>query len=81
MSSAPKLEEVKEANKEEIQKILKQNIIKIFKQIKNGCPRKICYNIYCGKNLICKQSKYFIFFIIIFFNKLKNMKNLQMIKL
>lgn len=61
MSSAPKLEEVKEANKEEIQKILKQNIIKIFKQIKNGCPRKICYNIYCGKNLICKQSKYFKF--------------------
>ena len=47
----------KEPNKEEIQKILKQNILKIFNQIKKGCSREICYNIYCGKNLICKKSK------------------------
>ena len=49
--------EKKEPNKEEIQKILKQNILKIFNQIKKGCSREICYNIYCGKNLICKKSK------------------------
>ena len=47
----------KEPNKEEIQKILKQNILKIFNQIKKGCSREICYNIYCGENLICKKSK------------------------
>lgn len=57
MSSNMKVEEVKEVNKEEIQKILKQNIIKTFNQIKKGCSRNICYNIYCAKNLICKRSK------------------------
>ena len=55
MSSITQIE-AKEANKEEIQKILKQNIIKIFNQIKKGCPHKICYNIYCFNNLICKDS-------------------------
>jgi len=50
------IEEPKESNKEEIQKKLKENILKLFKQIKNGCSRKICYNIYCGKNLLCKKS-------------------------
>ena len=51
------IKEKKEINKEEIKKILKQNILKIFNQIKKGCSREICYNIYCGKNLICKKSK------------------------
>jgi hypothetical protein len=54
------IEEPKEPNKEQIQKKLKENILKIFKQIKNGCCRKICYNIYCGKNLLCKKSNYII---------------------
>jgi hypothetical protein len=54
------IEEAKEPNKEQIQKKLKENILKIFKQIKNGCCRKICYNIYCGKNLLCKKSNYII---------------------
>ena len=55
------IEEPKEPNKEQIQKKLKENILKIFKQIKNGCCRKICYNIYCGKNLLCKKSNYIIY--------------------
>ena len=50
--------ESKEQRKEEIQKILKQNIITIFNQIKKGCRRKICYNIFCSKNLLCKDSNY-----------------------
>ena len=50
--------ESKEPNKEEIEKILKQNIIKIFNQIKKGCSYKNCCNIYCFNNLICKESKY-----------------------
>lgn len=48
--------EEKEPDKNEIQKVLKQNLITIFNQIKCGCSRKICYNIYCGKNLICQKS-------------------------
>ena len=55
------IEEEKETNKEEIQRILKQNILKIFNQIKKGCSRKICYNIYCAKNLICKKSNSHIY--------------------
>jgi hypothetical protein len=55
------IEEPKEPNKEEIQKKLKENILKIYKQIKNGCCRKICYNIFCGKNLLCKKSNYLFF--------------------
>lgn len=51
----------KEPNKEEIQKVLKQNIIKIFNQIKKGCKRKVCYNIYCSNNSICKDSIYITF--------------------
>jgi hypothetical protein len=51
--------ESKEPNKEEIKNILKQNTIKIFNQIKNGCKHKTCYNIYCSNNLICKNSKQF----------------------
>lgn len=57
MSSITRVES-KEPNKEEIQKILKQNIIKIFNQIKKGCSRKVCYNIYCSNNLLCKDSNY-----------------------
>ena len=56
MSSKIEIKETKEPNKEEIQKILKKNIIEIFNQIKKGCSRKDCYNIYCGKNLVCKKS-------------------------
>jgi hypothetical protein len=56
------IEEPQEPNKEQIQKKLKENILKIFKQIKNGCCRKICYNIHCGKNLLCKKSNYIIYF-------------------
>ena len=53
--------ESKEPNKEEIQKILKKNIITIFNQIKKGCSYKNCCNIYCFNNLICKESIYNIF--------------------
>ena len=49
-------EEPKEPDKLEIQKVLKSNILKIFKQIKTGCSRKICYNIYCAKNYLCKKK-------------------------
>lgn len=34
------------------------NLIKIlYHQIREGCPRKICYNIYCHNNFICINSK------------------------
>ena len=49
--------ESKEPNKEEIQKILKQNLLKLFSQVKKGCKRKICYNTLCANNAICKNSK------------------------
>ena len=52
--------EKKEPNKEEIQKILKQNILKLFSQIKKGCGRKNCYNTLCANNILCKNSKYLI---------------------
>lgn len=29
----------------------------LYKQIREGCSRKICYNIYCHNNLICNKSK------------------------
>ena len=45
-----------ELNKDEIQKALKSNIIKIFNQIKKGCSRNICFNIFCAKNLLCQKS-------------------------
>jgi hypothetical protein len=53
----------KEPNKKEIENILKQNILKIYNQIKNGCSKSICYNIYCRKNLIGKKSNYILFII------------------
>ena len=35
-----------------------KNTIKvIYKQIREGCQRKICYNIYCHNNLISILSK------------------------
>ena len=54
------LVEKTEPNKDEIQKILKQNILKLFTQIKKGCNRKICYNTLCANNSFCKTSNYFI---------------------
>lgn len=62
MSSNEIVKETKEPNKAEIEQKLKQNILKIFNQIKKGCSRKICYNIYCAKNLMCKHSKSFIYY-------------------
>ena len=35
------IKEKKEINKEEIKKILKQNILEIFNQMKKGCSREI----------------------------------------
>lgn len=61
MKTIEKLEE-KEPNKEEIQKILKQNLLKLFAQVKKGCKRKICYNLFCANNFMCKNSR-FIFFL------------------
>lgn len=55
MSTIEKLES-REPNKEEIQKILKQNLLKLFSQIKKGCKRKNCYNILCANNSYCKNS-------------------------
>ena len=60
MKTIEKLES-KEPNKEEIQKILKQNLLKIFSQIKKGCMRKICYNMLCANNIVCKNSNYFFY--------------------
>lgn len=60
-------EEINTTNKEEIEKILKKNILFMFNQIKNGCSRKVCYNILCGKNLICKQSNSYFYNIYIYF--------------
>ena len=35
-----------------------KEIIKcLYKQIRQGCLRKTCYNIYCRNNLICRRSK------------------------
>ena len=53
-----KTNEKSEINKDEIQKTLKSNILKIFNQIKTGCSRDICFNIFCAKNLLCKKSNY-----------------------
>ena len=52
--------EKKEPNKEEIQKILKQNILKLFSQIKKEKKKKNCYNTLCANNILCKNSKYLI---------------------
>ena len=58
MTTPIKLES-KEPDKAEIQKILKQNLLKIFSQIKKGCMRKICYNMLCANNIVCKNSNLF----------------------
>ena len=65
MKTIEKLEE-KEPNKEEIQKILKQNLLKLFGQVKKGCKRKICYNLLCANNYMCKNSK-FIFLTFLYY--------------
>lgn len=52
------IEESKEPNKQEIQKKLKENILKIYNQIKKGCCRNICFNTFCNKNLVCQKSNY-----------------------
>ena len=44
-------------NKIELKEKLKENIIIINNQIKKGCEREICYNIYCKNNLFCQLSK------------------------
>lgn len=51
--------EAKEPDKAEIQKILKQNLIQLFNQVKKGCSHKCCYNILCANNTLCKNSKNF----------------------
>lgn len=50
--------ESKEPDKAEIHKILKQNLLKLFNQVKKGCSRKYCYNILCANNTLCKISNY-----------------------
>ena len=56
-----------EPDKASIQKKLKENILAIYKQIKNGCQRKFCYNIYCNKNFTCRESN-LIYLIFIYLN-------------
>ena len=58
--------EKKEPNKDEIKKILKQNILKLFTQIKKGCNKKICYNSLCANNSFCKKSNYLFFIIFLY---------------
>lgn len=43
--------------KEETMKRLKEDLIKLFKQLRTGCYRNTCYNIYCNKNPKCSLSK------------------------
>ena len=50
-------EKLIEPDKEEIKKKLKENSLKIFNQIKGGCYRSKCYNIYCNKCKICQERK------------------------
>ena len=59
--------EKEEPDKASIQKKLKENVLTIFKQIKNGCERKFCYNIYCNKNFTCRESN-LIYLIFIYLN-------------
>ena len=44
-------------DKNELNEKLKKNILIIYNQIRNGCRRNICYNIYCKNNLYCQLSK------------------------
>lgn len=66
-STISKLEH-KEPNKDEIKKKIKEIILNIFTQIKTGCKKKICYNIYCKNNLYCKESKKKKYILILYFN-------------
>ena len=43
------------------------NIKALYKQIRKGCQRKICYNIFCHNNLIGRESMPIIIINIIFF--------------
>lgn len=45
-------------SKNEVEKNLKENIITVYKQMKYGCYRSHCYNIYCGKNKLCVLGKH-----------------------
>lgn len=47
-----------EISKNEVEKRLKENIIVVYQQMKSGCYRSHCYNIYCGKNRICHMGKH-----------------------
>ena len=48
---------MKKSKKKEEKKIDKLTIKLLYKQIRSGCKRKNCYNIYCNNNLICNKSK------------------------
>ena len=39
----------------------------LYKQIRKGCQRKICYNIYCYNNLIGRESTPIVIINIIYF--------------
>ncbi len=45
--------------KKEIENRLRENAIFLFQQITKGCSRSHCYNIYCAKNKISHESKFF----------------------
>ena len=45
--------------KKEIEKRLRENAIFLFQQITKGCSRSHCNNIYCVKNKIIHESKFF----------------------
>ena len=51
----------KEIKQNKIHDNIKNRILTIYQQIKKGCYRKICYNIYCNNNLICKISNEYFF--------------------
>ena len=42
-----------------LSKLKLNNDIRIIK-IKKGCSRKICYNLLCVNNIICKNSNLFL---------------------
>ena len=44
-------------DKNELNEKLKKNILIIYNQIRNGCRRNICYNIYFKNNLYLQLSK------------------------
>lgn len=73
MNTIAKLEP-KEPNKEEIAKLLKQNILKLFSLIKKGCGREICYNTFCANNFLCKNSNYIFYIILFLFYRIQKSK-------